>query len=128
MKNMKKFTIPTLIFITVCGLYWYLDASENFIVKDISKKEDFTLLSNRFNPVPLNVDLKLDGHIDSKFRVVIVGIPSNLVIFDQMFYPGNINYHYKVDYYSGSGVRITYIPKAVRNGELKIYTKINPNF
>lgn len=128
---MKKNTLATIaaVFLLMLAIYYLMFGSglKTFNVADLSQEESFEI-TRRKDIKPVNVDFQLVSHTDSAYRVHIVGIPSGAILFDSVFTTKEVGLFYKLDYYTGYGVRIVYSPGGAKTGWVQIKSRINADF
>ncbi|GAB3028917.1 hypothetical protein GCM10027185_31410 [Spirosoma pulveris] len=108
----------------VSGYILYVNDTKTFNIKDVSIQEAFKVYM-KTNDKPSNIDLLVNGTIDSAFNIRIVGLPSQAILFDSTFTQKAVDYKCKIDFYEGNGAEIFYLPKGAKEGQVKIGAVIN---
>lgn len=126
---MKKsfYLIIAAVVAIVLGYNLYASSTNTFNIKNVSIQETFKVYK-KTNDKPANIDLLVNGNIDSAFNVRVVGLPSQATLFDSTFTQKAVNYKCKIDFYDGNGAEIFYVPKGAKEGQVKISARINSDF
>lgn len=125
--TMKRKLFLAVLFLVVIGsgYIFYTISPREFDVQDVSKSESFRLYQSG---KPMNVDLAVYGNVDSTFTIRVIDLSTKGALFDSSFSRKQVDYNCMIDYYTGRGVEIVYVPKGATNGEVKLSAKINTDF